>query len=94
MGKRVGAILSSDKDTVNFLGWGEYIGDEIPSVDSGGILALLHENGVSNPCIVLDSGKKVYGCECWWGSVEKIKESIGNKELIEIDIDDVRKEKL
>jgi len=32
------------------------------------------------------------GCECWWGGEETSREKISSMEIIEIDIDDSRKE--
>jgi hypothetical protein len=93
MGKRVGAILSANEDTVKFLGWGEYIGEEIPSEEVGGFMGqVMRQMGKPNPCILLDNGKKVYGCECWWGPEERIKKEIGDRKIIEVDIDEVRRE--
>lgn len=49
--------------------------------------------GLPNPKIELDNGKYVFGCECWWASEEEIKRILAEcKEVIEIDIDEYRKE--
>jgi len=50
-----------------------------------------------NPRIRLDSGKIVWGCECWWGSEEGMKEHLKQWEeagntIKDVDIDEVRKE--
>lgn len=29
-----------------------------------------------NPCIQLDSGKRVWGIECWWGTEDEVRERI------------------
>jgi hypothetical protein len=42
-----------------------------------------------NPRIKLDSGKIVWGCECWWGAEEEFK-SNPPKIIIDVDIDNVR----
>ena len=83
--KRVGAIMKADKESVYLFGFGKYIGDEIPPENVNCLLS-----GVPNPKIELDNGKFVFGCECWWGSEEKIKSMIGDRKVIEVDIDEVR----
>ena len=75
---RVGAIQSADDKSVNFYGYGKYVGDEIPN------RGWLQEAQIPNPCIVLDGGSKVYGFECWWGAADKVKEMIGDREIIAI----------
>jgi hypothetical protein len=84
IGIRVGAILSMDDETVNLLGYGTYDGDEIPVVNGMEVLP------IANPKITLDSGKVVWGCECWWGPEDKIKEQVEGKEIVEVDIDEAR----
>ncbi len=77
-GSRVGAIRNADKETVYLFGYGTYEGDEVPPVEVGGFLT---EIGIENPKIVLDNGKVVWGCQCWWGSEEKTKRVIGNRKV-------------
>jgi len=90
--KRVGAILSSKDGIVEFIGYGVYVGDEVPKGDIGGIGKILQESKIPNPKIVLDSGKVVYGCECWWGPELNVRSHITQfKEVIEVDIDEIRK---
>lgn len=76
--ERVGAIQSMKDGVVYFYGYGVYLGDEIPP--SG----MLHDLGISNPKIELDNGGIVWGCECWWGSEDKIKDRIEGLEIIEV----------
>ena len=83
---RVGAVLKADKTTIHFFGYGKYTGDEIPPEEVRGF-----NIGVPNPKIELDNGKTVFGCECWWGSVDEIKKMIGNRKVIDVDIDEMRK---
>ena len=84
---RVGAILSSNKEEVHFLGYGEYVGDEVPPADTAdpeSFQQLLHENSIANPKIVLDNGNVVWGCQCWWGPEEKVKTNISDgRKIIE-----------
>ena len=80
-GTRVGAILgTNDKKECDFLGYGVYIGDEIPPEEIGGWLNI----GLPNPKIQLDNGDIVWGMECWWGTEEKIKEVISLQSKVNI----------
>jgi hypothetical protein len=90
IGERVGAILDGDEKQVRFFGYGVRVEDEVP-VGAGGMGELLVEMGRKNPTILLDSGEKVYGCECWWGSEEKIKKSIGSREVVIVTPAEARK---
>lgn len=79
IGSRVGAILSADEREVLLIGFGVYVGDEVPGPEAAGMARLLHEIDRPNPCIRLDSGEKVYGAECWWGDEERVRASIGGR---------------
>jgi len=77
IGDRVGAILCASDKKLEFLGYGVYQGDTIPTKDAGGMMAkMLCEAGIPNPTIKLDNGDIVYGCECWWGDEESVKAKI------------------
>lgn len=86
-GIRVGAILGSDGKKVEFLGYGVYEGDFVPAKEINPVLNI----GLPNPRIKLDSGKVVWGCECWWGPEDRIKASLDGKTVVNVDIDDARK---
>jgi hypothetical protein len=91
---RVGAVLSADKEKseINFIGYGVYVGDEVPVEAVGWIADALRENKVLNPKIVLDNGTVVWGCECWWGSEENVKEMLSKfKTVISVDIEEARR---
>ena len=45
-----------------------------------------------NPKIRLDSGKVVWGCECWWGPEEVVKKTLEGYIVVEVDVDEVRAE--
>jgi hypothetical protein len=92
VGERVGTILSADEKTVKLIGYGVYVGDEVPHDKVAGHSLLLREIGATNPKIQLDSGKDVFGCECWWGPEEKVKKMIGEREVVAVDIDAIRSE--
>jgi len=86
IGDRVGAIMSAKDGVVRFLGFGVYKGDEVPPEEVGGL-----NFGVPNPKLRLDSGVDVWGCECWWGSEEKVKEQIKAYDVVDIvDIKELR----
>lgn len=92
VGDRVAALMSSDSETVKLFGYGKYIGETVPKVEGDGTFASsLRDGNVPNPTIELDSGKIVYGCECWWGPEEKTKAMIGGRKIVEVDIDSYRK---
>ena len=79
IGDRIGAILSADETTVKLLGYGVYAGDEIPP--SG----FAHAVGITNPKLQLDDGSIVWGQECWWGSEQAVKNSIGDRTVVEVN---------
>lgn len=86
IGERVGAILSGDEKTVKFLGYGTYDGYCIPEPNEGvKFMGVPMEH--ANPRITLDSGKHVYGCECWWGSEERVKRMLEGKTVENVDIE-------
>lgn len=90
---RVGAFLSATKGVVKMFGYGIYVGDEIPSEEAAGMMAeVCRELKRPNPKIVLDNGDVVYGCECWWGPEEKVKEKIAGCEIVNVSIADARTE--
>jgi hypothetical protein len=72
---RVGAIRNEADGTVYFFGYGVYVGRKsCPLLD-----------GFDNPKIELDGGGTVWGCESWWGPEEKIKQMIGEKQVVMVD---------
>ncbi len=66
VGSRVGAILSGGEEGIKFLGYGVYVGDEVPEGAAGFMGEGLREYAIANPKIELDNGLIVWGCECWW----------------------------
>lgn len=84
IGTRVTAILRAADGVVESFGDGVYIGDfPLPREARG------FNFGQTNPCIKLDRGKTVWGCESWWGPCEKVKERFPPNEwkweLVDID---------
>lgn len=86
---RVGAICDADGEEVRLFGYGQYVGEEVPppEVKMFGIPMTM-----KNPKIVLDDGKVVWGCECWWGDEAKVKHSIGTRRVKMVDIEKTRAE--
>ena len=90
-GKRVAAILTANEKTVSLLGFGTYVGDEVPDENAVGVLAeALRECSARNPKIELDNGDVVWGCECWWGDEKIVKAKFADREIIPVDINKVR----
>ena len=99
VGDRIGALLSVSETEVKVLGFGIYAGEEVPTRAVGMLAEILRTTKFPNPKLVLDSGKVVYGCECWWGPQDTVKARIAEREArgdtIEyVDIDEVRDEYL
>lgn len=82
IGERVGAIMKADNERVWLFGYGIYDGDEVPPPGVGFMGLDLNELQYKNPKITLDNKEVVWGCECWWGSEEKIKSAIGGRMVI------------
>lgn len=78
IGERIGAIQSATSTEVIMYGYGVYAGEEIPP--SG----FAHICGHTNPKLVLDNGKTVWGQECWWGSEEAVKTMIGERKIVNV----------
>jgi len=102
VGERVGAYIDINTETkvIRFLGYGIFLGCEIPPSEGvGGCIDLVLATGTPNPKIRLDSGKIVWGCECWWRLESEVKEileeykSLGFS-IVDVDIDEIRQEQL
>jgi hypothetical protein len=90
IGDRVGAIMSADKDEVRIFGYGQYMGEEVPPPEITMFGLSLAAMGHTNPKILLDSGKVVWGCECWWGPEDQVKASVHDRKVMEFDIEQER----
>jgi hypothetical protein len=92
IGDRVGCFLSVVHDTALFLGWGTYVGDEVPPNEGhSSLTAYLSGLRQANPKILLDSGDVVWGCECWWGPEAEVKaECARMKKVINITMTEAR----
>lgn len=98
--RRVGAILSSDSESVRLLGYGVLLGDLSPPFGPFGMsldefrermkkLGCDDPEPYLNPCIRLDGGRYVWGCQCWWGDEEAVRESIGSRSVEAVEIDSI-----
>jgi hypothetical protein len=76
IGDRVGAILSANETTVKLLGYGTYEGEEVPPD------GWMHDAEITNPKIRLDGGDVVWGYQCWWASEDRVKQMIGNRNVV------------
>lgn len=97
VGDRVGALISATDGKVEFLGYGEYVGEEVPPPDSLGFGEILNDVDRENPKLELDNGETVYGCECWWGYEDKVKKRLEEYKdegmtVEEVSIEDLREE--
>ena len=96
-GQRVGAVLSADRETVNFLGYGTYEGDFIPDDSAAGQMArVCRALDRKNPKIRLDDGRIVWGCECYWGPEDDVARWLDTAvasglAIVNTDIEEVRK---
>ena len=79
VGGRVGAIRNGDGKTTWIYGYGVRLEDSVPPESVGGF-----NLGISNPTLKMDDGTVVYGCECWWGPEEKIRERIKDTEVVTV----------
>jgi hypothetical protein len=92
VGDRVGAIKKSTPTEVFLFGFGVFTGLARPPVGPFGITAeelagMEKKDGFqyTNPRILLDNGRVVWGLECWWGSEAKVREMIGDKTVVTVD---------
>ena len=87
IGSKVIALLRAKDGVVESFGEGVYAGD-FPLPDEAGGLNF----GQENPRIDLDNGKTVWGCECWWGPAETVRDKFPSDEWEwkEVDIDEYR----
>ena len=70
---------------------GYEVGDYIPEEAVGFLASFFKETQKPCPKIELDSGKVVYGCECWWEEEDRVKKILSTYDRIEdVDIDNIR----
>ena len=81
-GDRVIAICSAKDGIVKLYGEGVYEGHKVPDSKP------FNSVGVKNPCIKLDTGKYIWGFQCWWGSKESVEADMGDQKFILVDVED------
>jgi hypothetical protein len=78
IGDRVVAIRSANNGVVKYFGIGYYVGDFpiYPSVAGDGWAScILNQRDI--PCVALEDGNIIWGCECWWGCEKEAKKRFG-----------------
>lgn len=93
VGERICAVLKADKENVHLIGYGIYAGDYVPGEEAVGVMANALKNAkIKNPKLVMDDGTVVWGCECWWGNAGMAERMILDRNVVKVDMKDVRKE--
>ena len=90
IGNRVIVIAGSDLSTVWLVGYGTYVGDDVPPfyVDEK-----KHIKKVKTSKIELDSGQLVWGCECWWKLEQMSDRIIKKKKIVHVSVEQLRRYK-
>lgn len=90
--RRVGQKMTTEqRDAFISMGTAAVIEDRAADLNTR-VDKLLH-SALSNPCILLDSGKRVWGRECWWGPEDIVKDQLAKADqstIVIVDIDEVR----
>jgi hypothetical protein len=80
--QRVGAVCCTDKNVIEFFGYGILEGSFVPETDDIKIFGIsLKDINLTNPRIRLDNGEIVWGCECWWDAEANVKKMMEGKEV-------------
>lgn len=83
-GDRVLAFAGRNSSgAIESFGSGVYEGEEVPPE---GVIGPFGEMTTPNPKILLDTGEVVWGCECWWGPEDKVKERYLTQGVIVVPI--------
>ena len=86
IGDRVGAVLRTTPTEVYLIGYGTFMGHEVPPT------GMLHDHKIPNPKIQLDNGKVVWGYQCWWGPAKHVAEMVGKRIIKRVDADTLEEE--
>lgn len=81
---KVIAIESFKDGLLREYGEGILVEDQIPDEP------FFRQNEIVNPCIKLDTGKYIWGFQCWWAKTEVFNEKYGKyiKERQTVDVGD------
>jgi hypothetical protein len=80
-GTRVVAIRGADASTVHAYGHGVVVGKSLPCA-AGGYGPLTAEGGVDSTEILLDDGKTIWECECWFVAEEQFRDQVGERTIV------------
>jgi hypothetical protein len=83
---RVYAVLCDDAESISLIGYGTYVGDEVPDEAAAGLAGFLRGVVKVNPRFVMDDGSVVWGCECWWGPQADFENMIAGRKVINVDM--------
>lgn len=91
LGYRVVAMRDGDGENkiAYIYGEGTYVGRLRPPNGTKTMLGPVDDSFPKdwrNPCIVLDDGRVVWGCQCWWGPVEKMRKRFGDYTWETVDV--------
>ena len=77
------AIQSLEDGVLKTYGEGELLIGLVPNIEP------FKELNAPNPCIKLDTGKHVWGFECWWGDAAQFRTkyaaSITSEEIVDVE---------
>lgn len=96
-GDRVLALSHEEDGVVYVFGYGTYEDwrrpSEVPEEHrpGGWMGEAMIEIDAPGPCILLDNGERVWGCECWWGLAEAAEKRIKGKPTRAASIGDARR---
>lgn len=92
VGDRVLALKSADKNKREMYVYGEgvYVGRLAPPLGTKTPFGPVDEDilaaGFKNPCIKLDSGAIVWGCQCWWGHPGSVRRQLAGYAEVPVDV--------
>lgn len=90
VGMRVGAVLQADGASVFLFGYGTYAGEAVPDLATGFVATAMRMAGARTARLLMDDGRTIYGCECWWAEEAALRGVIGAREVLAVDIDELR----
>ena len=90
-GTRIGAFYTLTKTRAVMFGYGIFESDEIPPENILGPMGPAYLLGMPVPKLRLDDGTTVWGCECWWGPEDEVKETFAGLIVQGINIETQRR---
>ena len=92
VGDRVLVLKSASKDKREAYVYGEgtYVGNLAPPLGTktpfGDVDESILAAGFKNPCIKLDDGRIVWGCQCWWGHPNSVRKQLAGYTEVLVDV--------